>query len=246
MQLLVSVADAAEAEAALVGGADIIDAKDPTRGTLGAVGPKALGDIVGAVHDTRPVSAALGDLGESGTCAIAEHTAYAASIAGLAFVKVGFAGVERAADGLRLATAAVRGAARADRPVAVVCVAYADVAPRVGLGRQTVLDIAAACGASGVLLDTADKHGGTLFELVPPEAVEGWVCAAHAAGLTVALAGSLRAQDLPIASALGADVVAVRTAACDGGRTGRVTTQCVRALADVAHTARWDNSHLCA
>ncbi len=35
MKLLVSVADAVEAHAALLGGADIIDAKDPTRGALG-------------------------------------------------------------------------------------------------------------------------------------------------------------------------------------------------------------------
>ena len=35
MKLLVSVADAAEARAAIEGGADIIDAKDPTTGALG-------------------------------------------------------------------------------------------------------------------------------------------------------------------------------------------------------------------
>jgi uncharacterized protein (UPF0264 family) len=37
MQLLVSVADAREARAARLGGADVIDAKDPSRGALGSV-----------------------------------------------------------------------------------------------------------------------------------------------------------------------------------------------------------------
>src|SRR5437016_3039696 len=43
MQLLVSVADASEAHAALLGGADVIDAKDPRQGALGAVRQVVLG-----------------------------------------------------------------------------------------------------------------------------------------------------------------------------------------------------------
>src|SRR5438067_2429694 len=60
MRLLVSVADAAEARAALAGGADIIDAKEPRHGALGAVAPDVLRAIRNAVAVRRPVSAALG------------------------------------------------------------------------------------------------------------------------------------------------------------------------------------------
>jgi uncharacterized protein (UPF0264 family) len=59
MKLLVSVADAADATAAIDGGADIIDAKDPSRGPLGPVAPEALAAIIARVGDRRPVSAAL-------------------------------------------------------------------------------------------------------------------------------------------------------------------------------------------
>ena len=45
MQLLVSVTDAIEAAAALDGGADIIDAKDPASGALGAVTVDVFRDI---------------------------------------------------------------------------------------------------------------------------------------------------------------------------------------------------------
>ena len=48
MQLLVSVADAADAVAAIEGGADIIDAKDPSRGPLGPVSAAALDAILAA------------------------------------------------------------------------------------------------------------------------------------------------------------------------------------------------------
>src|SRR5207249_1208836 len=40
MQLLISVAGPAEAHAALRGGADVIDAKDPRHGALGPVSPE--------------------------------------------------------------------------------------------------------------------------------------------------------------------------------------------------------------
>ena len=45
MRLLVSVMDASEALAALEGGADLIDAKDPLAGALGPVTRAVLTDI---------------------------------------------------------------------------------------------------------------------------------------------------------------------------------------------------------
>src|SRR5438094_10252622 len=63
MQLLVSVADASEGRAALLGGADVIDAKDPREGALGAVRPEVLRERRAAVGAARPLSAALGDAG---------------------------------------------------------------------------------------------------------------------------------------------------------------------------------------
>ena len=51
---------AAEAAAALAGGADIIDAKNPLAGALGAVSETTLREIAAAVAGWRPVTAALG------------------------------------------------------------------------------------------------------------------------------------------------------------------------------------------
>ena len=45
MRLLVSVASATEASAALAGGADVIDAKNPLAGALGAVSVGVLREI---------------------------------------------------------------------------------------------------------------------------------------------------------------------------------------------------------
>ncbi|MFL5577756.1 MAG: (5-formylfuran-3-yl)methyl phosphate synthase, partial [Gemmatimonadaceae bacterium] len=74
MHLLVSVSSAAEAAAALAGGADLVDAKDPSAGALGAVSDGALRGIVAAVSGARPVSAALGDArDEAGAAARADR-----------------------------------------------------------------------------------------------------------------------------------------------------------------------------
>ncbi|MBM3821217.1 MAG: hypothetical protein FJW14_19675 [Acidimicrobiia bacterium] len=88
--------------------------------------------------------------------------------------------------------------------------------------------VAARAGALGVLLDTADKHGPGLCRLLPPERLRAWLHAARQAGLFLALAGKLDVDDLAGIAALGADIAGVRGAACDGGRTGRVTVERVR------------------
>ena len=48
-RLLVSVRSAAEAEAALTGGASVIDVKEPTRGALGRADDGVIADVIGAV-----------------------------------------------------------------------------------------------------------------------------------------------------------------------------------------------------
>lgn len=68
-RLLVSVRNAAEARAALEGGCEILDIKEPARGSLGMAEETQIQAILetarsfhaGAPHDAVPVSAALGD-----------------------------------------------------------------------------------------------------------------------------------------------------------------------------------------
>src|SRR5262245_59925297 len=61
-RLLVSVRSAAEAEAALAGGASLIDVKEPGRGSLGRPDNEIVAAVLRCVAGRRPVSAALGEL----------------------------------------------------------------------------------------------------------------------------------------------------------------------------------------
>ena len=232
MRLLISVAGPAEARAALRGGADVIDAKDPRRGALGPVPLRRLAAIRAAVAGARPLSAAVGDA--AGEEALAGAVAAALSV-GVAFVKLGFGGVMSEARARRLAVAAER-RVRTGVGTRLVLVAYADWRRAESLAPARVVAVAAEAGAAGVLLDTANKDA-PLFTIESLASVAAWIAAAHAAGLFAALAGGLSGPEFAHARALGADVVGVRGAACVGGRTGRVSRARVATLRALAGAA---------
>ena len=227
MRLLVSVRSEEEARAALAGGADIIDAKEPSRGALGAVEIGVLREIVSVVNGLRPVSAALGDSGDSEWLAA---SAEAAAEAGATFVKVGFADVRDAVAVRARLACVMEGALRPSTPCAMVAVAYADWDEVGGAAPQTVLAAAAAEGAMGVLVDTVRKDGAGLFRCLGRAALESLVREARALSLMVALAGRITIEDLSFAYEAGAEIAGVRGAACEGGREGRVQESRVREL----------------
>jgi (5-formylfuran-3-yl)methyl phosphate synthase len=232
MRLLVSVTDAHEARVAVEGGVDIVDVKNPAEGSLGAAGPGVIEQVRAVVPPERPVSAAIGDLPNlPGTAALA---ALGAARAGAAYVKVGLWGTsttDAAVAVLRAVLDAIDGEA------AVIAAAYAD-AKRVPGGPVppgAVVEAARRAGVGGCLLDTAVKDGRGLLEWLTPGALEALVAEGHAAGLEMALAGALRAEDLSAVRATGADIAGVRSAACrDGRRTapldakriGRLRAEC--------------------
>jgi uncharacterized protein (UPF0264 family) len=231
MHLLISCASPLDAGAAVDGGADIVDAKDPAMGALGAVTFDTFRELAAAVAERRPLTAAMGD---AGSPASVEADARMFARLGARLVKVGFARLDDVSTVLTLARAAADGAN--DGGAGVVLVAYADRAHE-GVSSAMLLDVASSAGAAGVLLDTADKRGPRLTELVSPAALAAWVERAHQRSLTVALAGRLRADDLPIVRQCGADVAGVRGAACTGGREGAVGVVRVRALLDACNQA---------
>ena len=227
MKLLVSVSDAEEARAALDGGADIIDAKDPWMGALGPVSCGVFQDIYEAVASSRGVSAALGDDDGAGSV---ETRARAFAEVGARFVKVGFRGscdanwIAERIEGL------VRACSTVGRETGVVAVSYADARVGESVGAHELIAIAAKAGASGVLVDTSIKDGVGLADLWNVQRIASWVAGAHAHGLFAAVAGRLAVDELAVAREAGADIVGVRGAACVGGRMARVDAERVRVL----------------
>jgi (5-formylfuran-3-yl)methyl phosphate synthase len=227
MKLLVSVVDADEARVAAAAGADIVDVKNPAEGSLGAPSPAVIAAVRAAVPAALPVSAAIGDMPNlPGTAALA---ALGAARSGAAFVKAGLWGASTEAD----AVALLRAIKDAVPDATVVAAAYAD-ARRVAhspLAPELLPRVAREAGIGVCLLDTAIKDGRGLLEWLSPDELRALVAEAHDAGLQFALAGALRADDLPSVRATGADIAGVRSAACtDGARSGPLDPARVRAL----------------
>ena len=215
MRLLVSVRNAVEAAAALGGGADIIDAKEPASGPLGPVEPHVLRAIAAAVGGAAPVSAALGDADSDDVLARVQ----AAVAAGVTVVKLG---VAEMADPDRLVHRA-GGLVESAKPAAMILVAYADHIDAKAPPPDEVVRAAHRTGAAGILLDTYNKSGAGLSALMTPDDLRRFVALAKAQPCVVTLAGRLTVDDIPIARSAGADIVGIRGAACDGGRSGTVT-----------------------
>lgn len=228
MRLLISVAAAAEVAAALEGGADVVDIKQPSEGSLGAPQPALIRRVRPYVAPPVELSVAIGDAPHlPGTFALA---ALGAAGCGVDYVKVGVLGSKRAPEAVALLSAVRRAALEGNPRTRVLAVAYADAA-RVGAPPPHSLpDIARDSGIEGVVLDTNIKDGTSVFAALGESAIAAFLDAARNADLLTGLAGSLSAGDLSRLRRLGPDLVGVRGAACEGGRTGRVSALRVRGL----------------
>jgi (5-formylfuran-3-yl)methyl phosphate synthase len=215
--LLASVRSAAEAALAVVGGADIIDAKEPAAGALGRVESSVLRAILREVAGRRPVSATIGDLDLSPSVVSAAVEATAAD--GADIVKIGvFPGA------LEATWAALQPLAR--RGLRLVAVMFADRAPN-------LVELPARCaeaGFFGVMLDTADKAAGPLSAHLDRKAVAGFVARARSLGLASGLAGSLRLGDIPSLVPLGANYLGFRSALTIAGRSSGLDAAVLRAV----------------
>lgn len=207
-KMLASVADLAEMEIAISGGADIIDFKDPKAGALGAVARDIVHQAVKAVAGRRTTSAVLGDLPmDPGTIrANAEEMA----ATGVDYVKVGFFPSPNAV----ICAGALAAVAARTKLIAVL---FADREPDFGL-----LDVFARHGLHGVMIDTADKTRGRLLDHLPPERIPAFVDRARSLGLKVGLSGSLEAPDIPRLLPFTPDFLGFRGALC--GRSRRTAT----------------------
>jgi len=98
-------------------------------------------------------------------------------------------------------------------------------------------NIVKSAGAEIAMLDTAVKDGRRLFDFLNLKELKNFVDNAHNQNLLVALAGSLRTEDLSIIKQLGADIVGFRGAACSNNdrRKGVVTTDRVAKIMKIAN-----------
>jgi uncharacterized protein (UPF0264 family) len=236
MDLLISVVDEAEVGPAVAGHADIVDVKNPLEGSLGANFPHVIRRVREVTPATIPVSVAIGDVPNlPGMAALA---AAGAAGCGVQFVKVGLLGPRDHDEALALLSAVCRAARDRDPDVRVMATAYAEARAIGSLPPDELPAVAAEAGVDGCMIDTAAKGGATLLTKLAAAELERFVTSCREAELLCALAGALRASDVPRLRELGPDIVGFRGAACrDGRRDGRVDREAVLRLKDLVAQA---------
>lgn len=227
-KLLISVRDSEEAQLAMQGGADIIDIKEPNRGSLGASSLSDIRAVMQAVANQRPVSVACGELTDF------DIEFLSGLPASTAFVKFGLAGC-RSADGWR--TRWSEAFSYLPENTSRVAVAYADWHSCDAPEPEAIIQCAAEMQCRYFLIDTHAKVSG-LLDLVQFQTVAAWVSRAKAANLKVVIAGSLGPRDFRrIVAGFEPYAVAVRGAACAGQREGRICVSKIERLKATLHIA---------
>lgn len=165
--------------------------------------------------------------------------AYGGASLGVDYVKAGLGGVKTLPEATALLEGIVKAAKQCNPKVKVVAAGYADYQRAQSIEPMLVVQAAVQAKADLAMLDTAVKDGKNLFDFQSNSQLKAFVEAAHGHGLGAALAGSLRAQDLPVVYGVGADFVGLRGAACSNSNrdTGHVTSERVRALVEIIRQA---------
>ena len=218
-RLLISVRSPDEARIAATAGVDLIDIKEPRRGSLGFAGGEvigAIGDVLDCCADDHPpLSAALGELADWSRDSIVPRIPE-----NVAFAKIGLSGCGGDSDWTEQWTSIRnRFDESANRRLNWIAVHYVDRNANSPPWPE-ILTAARRTGCAGVLLDTFDKARGGLFEHISEDALTASREATRDADLLLAVAGGLRPEDIPRLRSFAPDIIAARGAVCRGGERG--------------------------
>jgi uncharacterized protein (UPF0264 family) len=217
--LLVSVRSVAEADIAWAAGTDILDVKEPSRGSLGRADDGVLLAVSRRFAGRAALSAALGEAADDPPPAPAGF---------LGLGKLGVAGCDLPS----LEQCVWR---HSHRP-RLVLTAYADWERAQAPRPQEVARLAGRAAVAGLLVDTWSKDGSRLGDWLREADLRLLRQETRQAGLFLALAGSLRLDDIPRLLPLEPDILGFRTAACGAaGRWGSLDQEAIVALARAVH-----------
>ena len=224
--LLVSVRSAAEVDAALDGGADLIDVKEPAKGPLAPAEAEVVAAVIDAVDARVSVSAALGEWSPNAITEAHWHLELP-----LQYVKWGLAGYAATPGwGEDLLDT------RRELPIGteMVAVAYADWEKANSVPPAEVAKFAKRFRFRAFLLDTWGKDGKTLIDFMSAKEIAELVDGLKRVYTTVSIGGSLRPEQLKQLKGVAPDYFAVRSSACAAGKRDGVI--------DATRVRRWKDA----
>ena len=224
-KLLASVRNLDEARIVLDAPIGILDLKEPTAGALGALSPAIIRPIVNLAQGKCAVSATVGDL--PADAELLAKTIEQSINCGVDYIKLGFFDNHY----LEVYPAVIKKYASQTKLVAVL---FADRIAHL----QGPTQLLARAGCVGVMLDTADKDGGSVTDLLDESKLKAFVQYAHQLSLLCGIAGSLEKADIPLLASIAPDYLGFRTALCEHQRrNGLVSRLALQSLLDTLANA---------
>ncbi len=171
------------------------------------------------VPDSTPITVALGEAKDFAPYLVRDFPAAVSAI------KLGPAGINSIAD----YRSTIDFAEKLTGCTAAI-VAYADHFLAQSPAASELVDLACHRGCRWLLIDTYVKDGKGLFSWLRQTELEAIAKKCAAANVHLALAGQLNEENFARAYLSGANVIAIRGAACVGNRLGTVSAARVRLL----------------
>src|SRR5262249_47232924 len=216
MMLMVSAQNLEEALEAERGGADIVDIKNLQEAMVGSGHPMLAREVRARIPEQKHVSVTLGVVpNQPGTVAMA---VYAAAQLNATSVKVGFvkADYDTAVEVLREARHALEGS-----ETKLIGSLFADNHLYEGLDPHLIVQLCKEGQCDGLLIDTLTKDGRNLFDFMSEAELREVVIQGKLAGMSTALSGHLKIEDLDELARINPDIVGVRGAVCSTGDRNR-------------------------
>jgi len=212
MKILTTVVSGAEAKQ-VADLADLIDVKDPSKGSLGAPEQVTVHSIRTVIGSQCPLSVAMGDLDPENTHAAVELGRLMAG-AGATMLKIGLTSIqeEKAIEAL----SELKNALSDNVQVAVV--AYADAENHGFLPPSALPRLAKTSGLYGIMIDTYSKlPDQSSLDYLSEEIIKEIFVEAKGLGLRTALAGGLDMEHMDEVARAAPDFVGFRSAITSEG-----------------------------
>lgn len=210
--LLVSASCREEWELAIRAEVDWIDLKNPLRGPLGRPDFEVSSQFVEQMktRSNRPWSIAGGELSAWSHEVDGE---FCRLLGGQGYIKWALAGCRKDANWQEKLKTCLEPLPSTQQ---AILVHYADYRECNAPDWDSVLEVAREHQMRYVLIDTALKDGRGLLDHLSPPALQHCVKQARVSGIGIAIAGSLRSDQLSVGADVGAEWVGVRGAVCSG------------------------------
>lgn len=215
IRLVVSVRNLQEAILAKNAAADIIDLKEPSKGSLGAVSNSVACQVKKTIGESSQLSIALGELREMPDQPALEP------IEGFQFAKIGLSEVQSENWEKRLHRLIWSSPVGTE----IVAVAYADWRTCGAPCPKQVLHFSFENDISAFVLDTYDKSKGDLFDNCSMSELQELADHCRCADLTTVFAGSISPSRFQQVVELQPDYVAARGALCHRDRSKQLAPE---------------------